>query len=396
MRRIVGCLVVCAAIVTCGGTIASAVEPAQIIVNPGAEFADDVRTWQGIPGVERALSGRLWVVWYTGGAFEGDVTNYALLATSGDDGKSWSPPRVTIQGKPGTRIGDPLPWLDPSGRLWLFYRQLTLDSTTNKAKWSGTCAIRTDEPDAAEPKWSEPFVVGEGGILFGKPIVRDGAWIAPFFLQGKGSPWGKQAQGRETSVITSMDEGRTWSWLGGTTVKPELLNFSEATLAARRDGSLWMVIRTKEGLHESESTDGGKTWSATKPMPQFVGPATRAHVRRLASGAFLLIYHGGERTSKGVFLRNRLTAWLSVNDGRTWPHRVMLDDRNRVSYPDATQAPDGRIYAAYDFGRYTPEQKQILLCIFREADVRNGKLDETAARAQILVNQATGAAAPTK
>ena len=81
MLRIVGCVVVCAAIVTCGGTIASAVEPAQIIVNPGAEFADDVRTWQGIPGVERAPNGRLWVVWYTGGAFEGDVTNYAMLAT---------------------------------------------------------------------------------------------------------------------------------------------------------------------------------------------------------------------------------------------------------------------------------------------------------------------------
>ena len=35
-----------------------------------------------------------------------------------------------------------------------------------------------------------------------------------------------------------------------------------------------------------------------------------------------------------------------------------------------TQGPDGRIDAAYDFGRYVNGQKQILLLSFREQDVR--------------------------
>jgi len=38
-----------------------------IIPNPGAEAADGARTWQGIPGIERAPNGRLWAIWYTGG-----------------------------------------------------------------------------------------------------------------------------------------------------------------------------------------------------------------------------------------------------------------------------------------------------------------------------------------
>lgn len=383
MRRLV------ATIIVLGGGIATAssVEPARIITNPGAEYADAVRSWQGIPGIERAPGGRLWVVWYTGGDFEGHIDNYALLATSGDDGRTWSPPRVAIQGAPGTRIGDPLPWLDPRGRLWVFYRQLTIDPTTKKTTWAGTCAIRTEEPDAAEPRWSEPMVIGEGGILFGKPIVRGQAWLAPFFLQAMKSPFGLASKGNETGVIESTDEGETWSWRGGTTIAPELRNFSEATPASRRDGSLWMVIRTKAGLYESASKDEGRTWSAAQAMPSFIGPATRAHVHRLESGAMLLLYHDSVKSAKGDYRRERLTAWLSDDEGRTWPHQLVLDDRNRVSYPDATQGPDGRIYAVYDFGRYVNGQKQITVAIFAEADVRSGKLGPES-RSRIVVNQA--------
>jgi predicted neuraminidase len=371
-------------------TLAAEFEHARLITQPGPEFADAKRSWQGIPGIERAPGGRLWAVWYTGGPAEGDMHNYGLLATSGDEGRTWSPPCVAIQGKPGiARIGDPLPWLDPRGRLWVFYRQVTLSDDGKRTAWAGTCAIRTDEPNVENPKWSEPTIIGKGDILFGKPVVRaDGTWLAPFFAQGKTS-FNAGSHGHETGCIASADAGATWSWRGGTTIAEVLRNFSEATLAERNDNRVWMVIRTRTGLYESSSSDGGKTWAEAKPLPQFVGPATRAHVRRLKSGAFLLIYHDAPKKSGGAYGRERLTAWLSDDEGKTWPHKLLVDERNRVSYPDATEGPDGRIYVAYDFGRYQPEQKQIVLAVFREADVRAGKFTSPDALEKIVISRAT-------
>ena len=68
--------------------------PDKVITNPGAEAEDNARTWQGIPGIEQAPNGRLWATWYTGGLHEGAAGNYVAVATSGDDGKTWSKPVV--------------------------------------------------------------------------------------------------------------------------------------------------------------------------------------------------------------------------------------------------------------------------------------------------------------
>ena len=56
-----------------------------INTNPGPEYADDTRMFQGIPGLERSKDGRLWALWYSGGITEGEL-NYVILVTSGDDG----------------------------------------------------------------------------------------------------------------------------------------------------------------------------------------------------------------------------------------------------------------------------------------------------------------------
>ena len=367
----------------------AAAEPplAKVIVNPGPPYADDARSWQGIPGVERAPNGRRWVTWYSGDVGEGAIGNYALVATSDDDGKSWSKPVAVMQGPPGTRIGDPLPWLDPKGRLWIFWSQFTRRSAERGTPDMKNCfAIRTDDPGNANPNWSKPFLVAEGGILFGKPIVRaSGGWVAPFFVHGKPS-WIERTNGKETGTLLSTDEGASWQWLGGTGLPKDLWSFSEATLAQRNDGSLWMVIRTQKGLHESASRDDGRTWSEATPMPGFAGTSTRACMKRLASGAFVLIYHDSLQAKPA---RERLTVWLSDDEGRTWPHKLLLDERSRVSYPDATQSPDGRLFIAYDHGRYEPGEKQALLSIVREEDLRAGKLVSDDARTKLVVNQAT-------
>lgn len=365
-------------------------EPTKIITNPGAEYSEMVRSWQGIPGIERTAKGRLWATWYTGDEGEGAIGNYAMVATSGGDAQKWSKPLV-IEGPKGTRIGDPLPWIDPKGRLWVFYSQLTSKETApGGVLVRGTYAIRADDPESASPKWTGPMLVKEDGILFGKPLVgEDGGWIAPFFVMGNPS-WKDQMGGKETGVIVTRDAGESWSWLGGTSIPEKLRNFSEATIAPRKDKSLWMVIRTGEGLYESESKDGGRSWSEAAPMAGFPATVTRACMRRLNSGSFILIFHDTPKNKSGGYPRNRMTVWLSEDEGRTWPHKLLLDERSRVSYPDATEAPDGRIYITYDHGRYEPGEKQILFSVIREADIRAGKVSSPDAKLKVVINQTFG------
>ncbi len=70
--------------------------------------------------------------------------------------------------------------------------------------------------------------------------------------------------------------------------------------------------------------------------------------------------------------RKQLTALLSDNDGRTFPHKLLLDER-KTSYPDGTEAPDGSLHLIYDQERYTRGAQQILFAKITEADVLVGK-----------------------
>ena len=80
-------------------------------------------------GIDRTLGGRLWAGWASGGDSE---KAFMLLASSDDDGKTWTKPRVVIDptdpaGVPGGRstiVGNV--WTDPKGRLWVFFSLTSL------------------------------------------------------------------------------------------------------------------------------------------------------------------------------------------------------------------------------------------------------------------------------
>ncbi len=93
--------------------------PPLINTHPGPEYGDETRLFQGIPGIERAVNRRLWALWYAGGPDEpGEGPgNYVLLVTSGDDGQTWSLPKLVIDPPGQVRAYDPCLWHDPTGRL---------------------------------------------------------------------------------------------------------------------------------------------------------------------------------------------------------------------------------------------------------------------------------------
>ena len=79
---------------------------------------------------------------------------------------------------------------------------------------------------------------------------------------------------------------------------------------------------------------------------------------------------------------------LSEVDGASWPHTLLLDQRDGVSYPDAKEAADGYIYVCYDYQRVT--EREILMARFTEEDILKGQLASPDSRLRILVNKALG------
>ena len=195
----------------------------------------------------------------------------------------------------------------------------------------------------------------------------------------------------------STDCGKTITLRGHADIPGR--SFDEHMLVEKKDGALWMLVRTFKGIGESFSTDGGYTWTPGRNS-HIDGPCSRFFIRRLKSGRLLMINHynfdqridlddimnqGNVKSWKG---RSHLTAMLSEDDGETWPYTLLLDERNEVSYPDAKEADNGYIYVTYDWERVT--QREILMARFTEDDILRGKILSPEGKLRVLVNKALG------
>lgn len=341
--------------------------------NPGEKYADETRMFQGISSLERSPGGRLWATWYGGGITE-DLHNYIMLVTSNDDGKTWSEMKLVIdpdQEGP-VRAFDPCPWVDPDGKLWLFWCQATRGGGGDPH----TFAITTENPDEADPTWSKAQHIHDGVLMCKPTALSDGTWLLPTAI------WGRDESCR---VVASTDKGKTWQLRGAASV-PEKKdrNCDEPMIVEKKDGTLWQLVRTGYGIGESFSCDQGRTWT---PVTEWdvKHTASRFFIRRLQSGNLLLVKHGPIETRTG---RSHLTAYVSKDDGETWDGGLLLDERSSVSYPDGAQAADGTIYLTYDYDRRG--QKFIYMTSFTEEDILARKPVSDTAQMRVVINQAHG------
>ena len=356
-----------------------------IITQPGMEFAPTSRKWQGIPAIERAGNGRLWAAWYTGGEGEGPG-NCVVLATSGDDGATWTDPVLAVAPPVADlRAYDPCLWIDPAGRLWLFWAQSTQWHDGRAGVW----AIRAGDATGPRPAFG-PMRRIANGVMMNKPTVAAGGdWLLPIAVWNKEPFVPELAAERFSSLFVSRDGGETFTRLGGADVPDRV--FDEHMVVQRRDGSLWMLVRTSYGVGQSVSRDDGATWTPGE-RAAIPGPNSRFFIRCLRSGRLLLITH--DLLPMKPVLRNRLTAYLSDDDGATWPAKMMLDERAGVSYPDAVEDEAGRILAIYDYNRgdcyALGKDREILLAAFTEGDILAGARVDPRCKLRQLVSKASG------
>jgi hypothetical protein len=337
-------------------------------------------------GIDRTLKGRLWVSWFGG---EDGQKAFLMMASSDDDGMTWSKPRYTIKepltpnGFIRSILGGNL-WTDPQGRLWCFFAYSIGYCDGRAGVWTSVC----DNPDSEALDWSTPKRLFHGFVLNKPIILRSGEWVLPTTMWDRVSMGFRDGdlnrtglfreldQWRMTNFLVSIDKGATWERRGGV-FTPER-EFDEPVLIEKKNGELRCLIRTHYGIAETRSFDHGFNWSKPEPS-KLQHCSARIFTLRLKSGKVLLVKHGPLFQKTG---RSHLTAYLSDDEGETWDGGLILDEREEVSYPDGFQAPDGRIYVAYDRKRIDGE---ILLAVFAEEDMAAGKPVSKTCRLKIPV-----------
>ena len=360
------------------------------ILRPVPEkYSDSQRLWQGISSLEATCDTDVWVCWYSGGVTE-DEYNYVLLAHSSDRGETWSEPLLAIDPPGMVRAFDPAIWYDPTGRLWLFWTQ---GEKVPDAQWplwdgrAGVWTITTDSPKAGKDAvWSAPRRICDG-VMMGKPIVDSrGRYLFPVAVWRFDGKYSASVPREHvgTSLWCSADRGETFTFLGSAKADQKLALWDEHNIVEMKDGSFKMYARTRTGIAETVSEDGGVTWTDLAESP-IKHTSSRFLVRRMRSGRLLLVKNGPIDRDVG---RVRMTAFLSDDDGATWNSSLLLDERNNVSYPDGTQTEDGTIYLTYDFDRFG--QRQIMAARLTEEDILAGKIVAEGSKLKILVNRAAG------
>ncbi len=320
------------------------------------KITDIKEKWLGLPGIEVTPAGRVLVVWYTGGEREPHAENTIYLSISDDGGQSFGPPEMVAGPEIGFRTFDPTLWFDPRGRLWLIYNRGNKDAGEHYVYYR-LCT----EPDAPCLQWGPEQRVELGvpyAFRINKPIVlANGEWLMPV-TWAESTIYDWHCRCNLQGVALSADQGETWR-LYGRVQAPEWA--LENMVIERRDGSLLMYLRSGENtIWQSNSTDGGRTWSPGESSG-IDNPKSRFHLRRLASGKWLLIKNlsPSERTGMAVY--------VSADEGGTWRQAALLDERTKVSYPDATQTGDGAIWAVHDRDRNG--EAEIILARFSEDDL---------------------------
>lgn len=364
-----------------------ALVPPEINTSPRPEYGYDKLDYGMTIGIERTPKGRLWSCWVAGGD---NPDAHFVLATSDDEGESWSDPRVVVDSreeglgeKRSILVGNL--WTDPLGRLWLFFDQ-SMDMFDGRAGvWATVC----ENPDSEKPAWSEPKRIWHGVMLNKPTVLSSGEWMLPISLDQRSGF--RQFKGcfeeldplRGANVFVSSDQGETWERRGAVQFPDP--DWHEHMVVEKKDNSLWMLARTRKGIMETSSTDGGETWS--KPVESAIKhPVARFFIRRLQSGKLLLIKHGDKIDSHQG--RVQLSAWLSDDDGESWQGGLVLDGRKGISYPDGFQSPDGTVTISYDRNRSS--HGEILMARFTEEDVLSKQATGENSKLKMLISRPMG------
>ena len=300
------------------------------------------RQWQGIPGIETVTANgktRLWATWFTGKDKEPRVGNFAVYAYSDDGGDTWTEAVAVdfASSVTDSRVFDPSLFNDGEGNIWLMWNQTNYNDEEISIWYA-----KVTNPTAALSSLTieAPVCIGHG-LKMNKPTkLKSGEWL---YTAHDFNDIGF------TKVYSSLDNGKTWNYKGKAAVYSATFA-NETALAEGKDEQgrdaliMWNRCAANYNIAVSYSYDAGATWTEANEW-KLTGPSSRINARTLDSGNVLYIHH------YNTLNREKLCVSLSSDGGVTFPHRLIVDNRTGVSYPDIAVADNGDIYVVWDRNR---------------------------------------------
>jgi sialidase-1 len=312
--------------------------------------------YHGWATLTRRTNGELWVV--CSGGREEHVCPFGQVVamTSKDEGTTWTFPRVLLDTATDDR---------DAGIVETSKGTLLVTTFTSLAYESGLQKAMTDGSWTAEKiaRWKaaqDRLTAEERKTQLGEWLIRstDGgrSWSQPIptvvnsphgpvvLRDGRLLYAGKQLWTGEgkIGVAESTDDGMTWKWLAEIPTRPRdnlKKDYHELHMVEASDGTLVTHIRMEGAVNENEtlqteSTDGGRTWSIPHPISVWGLPS---HLLRLKDGRLLMSY-GYRRKPFGNQAR------LSEDHGRTWSEPINISEdgiRGDLGYPSTVELSDG-------------------------------------------------------
>jgi hypothetical protein len=353
------------------------VEEISAIEAPGSGYV-------GWPTIARRRNGELVAVYSGGRQHHVCPFGQVQYITSADEGQSWTWPRALVDGPLDDRDAGALEtsrstllvnWF--TSLAWERVLQAPSESfaqypEAERAEWLRRRERLTDDVRQRElgawcirsqdggHTWSEkiptlvnsphgPCELSDGRLLY------VGKKVAEHFSQGSnGSPFSAAV-----GVAQSSDDGQSWQLISEIAPLPghESAAYHELHAVQAENGDIIAHIRNHNELHQhetlqTESQDGGHTWSTPHPIGVWGFPA---FLLRAGDGR-LITTVGHRREPRG----NQVA--VSADNGQSWsePMPINTDSAGDFGYPSTVELSPGRFLTLW-YDRKEREQTYLRL-----------------------------------
>lgn len=321
-----------------------------------AVISKQKQIYHGWPTLTRRRNGQLILVW--SGGREAHVCPFGRvdMMRSNDNGKTWTWPRTLIDSAIDDRDAGVVETAKGSLLVTTFtslaYEPGLINAEKNKGSWSKAKLARWQ---AARDRISAARRKEQLGVWMTRSTDGGISWSARYRCQVN-SPHGpiQLSDGRllyagkelwqgenRIGVCQSTDDGRSWEWLATIPTRKgdDHRQYHELHVVESEKGKLIAHIRNHNRSHsretlQTESTDGGKTWSAPHSIGVWGLPS---FLLRLRDGRLMMSY-GHRRKPYGNQVR------LSEDQGKTWSKPLLISGDGiggDLGYPSTVELSNG-------------------------------------------------------